>query len=186
MLTIPLVFFCFVFSEQIIILLYTDKYIESTIIFRINLFVLLAQMLGYGYIPLAMGRTKAIMLGNALRATFTVAGSFFLIKYLGIIGGAIVFVVGFWINAMVQLHAAKKAIKMSLREIFPWKKLCIISLLSGVAVWLSQNVMRFDLSSFNSLLIAALIYFSIMLIGLKFLGYLDIGSIRKYVNEMIR
>ena len=160
--TIPLVFFCWVFADLMITILFTEKYVAASNIWRINMFILVIQMTGYGYIPTALGKTGSILAGNVIRFAVVVPLSIILIYNYGLIGGAICFVAGFWINALIQLVASKKAIKSSVRMFMPWLILIKILVISALASLILLYVRNIGLSCLPTITIGAIIYFPIV------------------------
>jgi len=183
LLTVPLLVFGWVFAEEIISILFTEKYVASANIWRINLFNLVIQMLAYGYIPTALGKTKSILLGNSLRAAVVVPVSLILVPSIGIIGGAIAFLIGFWLNGLIQLFAGQRAIHLSLKEFLPWKRIGIIIIVSIAPVFPVSFISYCELSKLPSLLIAGVSYFTVVILMFQQIGYLDFGEIKKLLRR---
>lgn len=182
-ITVPVTCFCYVYAERIITFLFTAKYVASADILRVNLLILFMQMLGYGYIPRALGKTKAILIATIARAILTVPLSFLLITKLGLIGGAISFVAGFWLSGIIQLRAARKAIGVTTSEFLPWGKLLTIFVSSATPAFILPYVLRLELSNFGTLLTAALIYFTVVGIAFKFMGYIQIREFKNILKQ---
>lgn len=178
LLTVPVVIFAWVFAKEIISILFTSKYVASATIWRINLFTLIMQMLAYGYIPTAMGKTREIFFGNGVRAIMVIPISYIMVTKFGIFGGGVAFVVGFWANGLIQLFASKKAINISLLEFLPWKKLLVIFIVSIIPALLVYNTNHLELSNILTLLIAGSVYFPIVAIAFWQIGYLNIAEIK--------
>lgn len=121
--TIPIVTFCCIYAPHIISLLYTPRYIQAADLWRLSMMVLLIQMLGFGYIPKALGRTGAIFAGNIARFAVSVPLAIVLITELGLIGGVIAFVAGFWANALIQLRECKVSLNATIGTLLPWNRL---------------------------------------------------------------
>lgn len=171
--TIPLVSFCIAFAPEIIAFLFTAAYAESANIWRVNLLILPVQMVGYGYVPRALGRTKAILTGNALRASVVVVLSLVLVSRVGLLGGAISFVIGFWANAVAQLWATKAGLQLPFGQLLPWPELLEIVLLGGPLVLLVKWAASQQASTSAALLLGGFAYFTIQLVLLKGRGHLD-------------
>ena len=177
-ITVPLVVFCLVFAKSIIVMLFTDKYLASVSVFRINLFVLLIQMTLYGAVPKATGKTKAIFVGNLIRAMFLVPVSYVLLKQFGLIGGALAFVLAFWLNAVFQLRSAQKSMSASLPELLPWKHIGIVSIISIAAVMLVLPIASLRTSPLELLLLAGAAYAAVVLFLFRVVGYLNRSTLR--------
>ena len=182
-ITVPVTCFCYVYAERIITFLFTAKYVASSDILRVNLLILFMQMLGYGYIPRALGKTKAILIATILRAILTVPLSFLLISRLGLIGGAISFVAGFWLSGIIQLHAARRAIEVTTSEFLPWGKLLTIFVSSATPAVILPYVLRLEMSNFATLLTAALVYFAVVGTVFKLMGYIQIREFRNILKR---
>ncbi len=182
-ITIPVLFFCFFSANQIITVLFTEKYILSVNIWRINLLILLIQMLGYGYIPRATGKTRAILTGNIVRFVVVVPLSFLLITKIGLLGGAISFVIGYWLNAIIQLYSGKNILKVKINNFLPWNKLLTILIISIFPALLLPYIAKLEMSNINTLLMGAGIYFPIITIALKFTGFININEIKTILTK---
>ena len=98
-----------------------------------------------------------------MRAAFVVPISYLLVSKMGILGGAIAFVAGFWLNGLIQLFAGQKAISLSFKELLPWKKLFVIGTVSIIPALLVYHTKRFGLHNLPTLAVAGSVYFSIVL-----------------------
>lgn len=145
-LTIPTVVLCFVMAHPIITLLFGDQYVAGVKIFRIFLLVLLVQMLGYGYIVRGYAKTTIIFLANLAKMIFTVSVGYLLIKHFGIIGAAVTFLLGFVINAAIQLFKSKQILEVGWSEFLPWKDFALIASLSALPALGPFLLCRMDLS----------------------------------------
>lgn len=145
-LTIPTVVLCFVMAHPIITLLFGDQYVAGVKIFRIFLLVLLVQMLGYGYIVRGYAKITIIFLANLAKMIFTVSVGYLLIKHFGIIGAAVTFLLGFVINAAIQLFRSKQILEVSWSEFLPWKDFALIASLSALPALGPFLLCRMDLS----------------------------------------
>ena len=145
--------------------------------------IFLVQMLGYAYIPRALGRTREILIGNILRMVTVIVLSYFMITKIGLVGGAISFVLGFWINAIVQLYAGKKAIGATVKSFLPWKKLMFIFISSIIPATILYYIVTLDMSAIGCLIIGILYYFTVMAVLFKFFGYLDIAEFRTILRK---
>jgi len=186
MVTIPVVVFCFAFADEIITILFTEKYLASANILRINLLILLVQMTSYGSMLRAMGKTKVILLANSISAGFVIPASFLLINRFGLHGAAVSVVVGFWLNALIQLGAGRRSVNVSIREFLPWKNITVILTVSVIPACLLWCVSRLELPSLVILLFVAPIYFGTIFLSLKAIGYLDIAWLSEFLPGPIR
>ncbi len=185
LVTVPMVFFCYTFAEQIITLLFTEKYLLSANIWRINMMVLLIKMAGHGYIPMALGKTRAILTANIIRFVLIVPLSFLLITKFGILGGAIAFVSGFWLNAIIQLYIGKRALNVTISKFFPWRRVMSIFIICAIPALLMLYIANLGMSNVSTLIVGGLIYFTVIVIIYKLLGYINISDLKSILRPSI-
>ncbi len=135
-LLIPTVCFAMVYAEEILTLLYTKKYAIGANIFRVNLLCLIIFMTEFGRIPQALGNTKSVFLSNLVRSCVAICLVLVLIPQFGLIGGAISFVIALGVSSVIQLIVSKKLLRLTFRELLPWKRLLNISIISSTVVTL--------------------------------------------------
>ncbi len=176
--TIPLVCFSFVFATEITGILYTDRYLAAANIWRINMLILVVQMLGFGTIPTALGKTRAILAGNLARFLLAVPCSVILIIKFGLMGGAVAFVLGFWADATVQLLAGKKALRATLAELLPWAEMGRIAVISLLPALFLPTLSGLGLHRLSTILLGALVYFPLVGVGLILTGTLQTKDFR--------
>jgi len=174
--TLPLILFCATMGDQIISILYTDTYISASNIWRINMLILLTQMLGYGYIPTAIGKTKSILLANTARCALVIPLSIFLVLKLGLIGGAISYVCGFWVESLIQLETTRKSIGSKMLNLLPFSKILHIFIISAVPLLFLIVLLQMELNNILTVLIGAVIYFPVVAIVLVFSKTIDIDK----------
>ena len=170
--TIPLISFFIIQADEIFVILFTDLYVESANVFRVIILTLLIQMLGYGYILRAFGKTKKILIAKIYRTSLSLVVGYFLIKNFGIVGAAFTFLFSYSINAIIQLKHTKKLLNVSLINYLPWLdfiKLFSISLLPGIIIFFISS---YDLPSIMLIILNGLIYFGLVIILLYKFDYL--------------
>lgn len=181
--TVPVVFFCCTVAVPIITLLYTEKYVAAVNVWRINMIILFVQMLGFGLVPSAFGKTRTILMGNVVRFVVAVSLSVVLIAKLGIVGGAISFVLGFWANALVQLAAVKRALGVSIWKFLPWARMGQIVIIGAVPA-----VFLFYLSSLGfcnvvTILIGAAVYFPVVALLFLLTGVIRVKEFKGFSGK---
>lgn len=124
----------FVFSSDIISFFYSEKYVthESIIIFRIYTFILLFRAIYWGIILNASGKTKFIFYSSVITLLFNLIGNIVFFYIFGFIGPAISTLMVTAIMNYVQLMFTTSVIKVSIRDIFPWKNILRIILTMSV------------------------------------------------------
>ncbi len=176
--TVPLVCFSFVFAVEITGILYTDKYLAAANLWRVNMLILLVQMLGFGTIPTALGKTRAILAGNLSRFLLAVPCAVILVINFGLMGGAVAFVLGFWADATVQLMAGKKALQVTLAELLPWAEMGRIVLICLLPALFLPYLSALELHRLSVVLLGAVAYFPLVAAGLILTGTLHTRDFR--------
>lgn len=176
--TIPIVIFFIIYASQVISILYTDRYLQAANLWRLNMMVLIIQMTGFGYIPKAMGRTGSIFIGNVARFIVSVPLSIYLIVEMGLVGGVIAFVVGFWANALIQLQACKTSIKASLASFLPWEQLLRVMLISLLPASILPFISRLSANHFIQVSCGAIWFFPTVVVLLFACKIIEIDDIR--------
>ena len=136
-ITLPILTFFIIEADYFFIFLFTETYVDSANVFRIIVLTLLIQMLGYGYVLRAFGKTKKILISKIYRTTLSLLVGYFLIRSFGIIGAALTFLFSYFVNAIIQLIYAKKLLQVTWLDNLPWKhftKLILISIVPGIII----------------------------------------------------
>ena len=183
-ITIPVIFFFIIQAKEIFIVLFTNSYVDSANVFRIIVLTLLIQMLGYGYVLRAFGKTKKILIAKIYRTTLSLLVGYFLIKNFGIIGAALTFLFSYFINAIIQLIATKKLLKVSLKEYLPWldfAKLLGISIIPSIIIIYTTSL---NWPTVQILFFNALIYFGVLILLLHYCNYLKKFGYEKILKNI--
>ena len=132
------------FAPQIMTVLYSEKYLPGTNVFRIYSLVLLFRTTYYGMVLNALGKTRTILRASIATMVSNLVLDYVLYKLLGLMGPAIATLLSVGIMNMYQLYLTKKYIKVKFTDIYPLgKMLRILALNAGLAVvfYLVQQVL---------------------------------------------
>ena len=125
---IPAFFGLWIFSEQIVTLLYTDKFIESAKFLKVFAFSYLIFLMPYGAIPRATGKTKAIfnlaLIFGILSVSFVsiAAINFSAIEVL------IVSLIFKFFSRFAGLIYSSRVMKWKIKDMIPWQPLFKITI----------------------------------------------------------
>lgn len=122
----------FTFAPDVITLLYSDKYLEGVNVFRIYAILLLLRCTYFGMILNATGRTKFIFYSSMVSLGLNVVFNYFFFKMLGLIGPAVATLLSQLTINIIQLIFSARIINVTFLEIFPWKKIGIITFVNLV------------------------------------------------------
>ncbi|MFO7660227.1 MAG: oligosaccharide flippase family protein [Candidatus Cloacimonadaceae bacterium] len=114
----PLFVFCFVFATQIIELLYSAKYLDSVLYFRIYLFTIPLRIATYGLLFQVFNRTKFIFIISTFTLMLNTALSLILISLYGLKGPAISTVIVTYLTVTAYLILIKTKLRINLTDLF--------------------------------------------------------------------
>ncbi len=133
---IPIFAYLLFFSKEFILILFSEKYVESVAIFRIYLFFLPIRILIYGPILSALGRQKIYMLVSFLDLTLNLTLGIILVKVIHIIGPAVAVVASTYIEAFLMLFFISRILGSKLNQLLPIKFLLMLFLSTFASVFL--------------------------------------------------
>jgi len=151
LLLFPLCIFLMIFSRDVMVLLYSEKYASSALVFAIYLMMLPMRIGQYGALLRAMGRSDLIFWISIIRLVAAVIVGVLFIRLLGLPGPAVAYVMLSYLSVLVYLFISCRLTRTSFARVMPWRGLARVMLLSiaaGVAtipahLWISMPLMRF-------------------------------------------
>lgn len=127
--SLPIILIVFVFAKPLLLLLFTEKYIESVPFFQVYILTFVIAMLGAGTILRAINKTKMSLIAYALSALVFIPATYFLIRQYGMwgaMGGALI---GNMLPRFIQIFIEMRLMNCSLSEYFPIKKILSVLLI---------------------------------------------------------
>lgn len=184
--SIPAIVLVSLYAERIIVLFFTDKYIEAVPLFRIYILTFLIFMLGAGLILRATDRTIYSLKAYFYSSLVTLPLTYFLIKFYGLWGGLISAILSIVTPKTVQLFMEMKLLNSNVFSYFPWKKffhIALIALVSIIPFVLIENY--FEYGDVVAALFGVLYLVIVSLLEIKFgLFVFDGISIRGIVKRL--
>jgi O-antigen/teichoic acid export membrane protein len=127
-------------SQELMILLFSRKYIDSTYPFIVYLFVLPMRVVIFAAVLRAMSQTRPIMIGAVLALAVNTVLGVGLLKLLGTGGMGLLIpagasVISQYLSAWYLLHMIKKVSGVPIGQLLPWGplgKLLALSIAAGV------------------------------------------------------
>ncbi len=134
----PVMCFFMIFANDFIHVMFTNKYSESVLPFRIYLLFLPVRIVNYGSAFIALGQSKKIMYRSFFSLLISVILCYFFVAYWGVNGAAIAIVVTlyFW-TTPYNWHKLSKAFCCKFWDILPLRRvgfIFLLSLLIGIIV----------------------------------------------------
>ena len=171
-IVMPLFFFFLLYAPDLIVTLFSQKYLASTSPFRVYMLILPLRIAQYGVLLLSMGATKAVLFGAAGDFVVKFGLSLALIRPLGYMGPAAAAVCSTWLQVFYYLYVAKRILGVGFRKILPWGRLARTCVIGAVACGFSYPVRLSPLDPFPRLLVAASVFAAVYLL----LSYLFAGD----------
>lgn len=123
-------FTLFVFAPEVMTILYSEKYVSGSSVFRVYSLLLMLRCTYFGMILNTNGHTKFIFY-SSLGSLVLNLGLNYLFYYLfGFIGPAIASLISQFIVDILQLVWSAKLLKIRFTSIFPWRRLAAVLLLN--------------------------------------------------------
>jgi O-antigen/teichoic acid export membrane protein len=190
----PITVFLIMFSEDTIILLFSEKYLASTPVFVIYLLITPMRIVQYGVILRAIGRSELILWISIGRLVFDIGLGIAAALVIGFLGPAIEYVVMAYVMAGTYLLVIVKITKINFSKIMPWSglvKIMTISICAGVAalpvlLWIKMPLLRLSIGGicYSLAYVALLIIFR--LLSLKTLQALGLSQYHRWVSYVQR
>ncbi len=163
---LPVFSYLLFFSNEFIVILFSEKYVESAEIFRIYIFFLPVRILLYSPILSALGKQKIYMFISLIDLALNFSLGLLLLKIIGLKGPAMAVVLSTYIETSLMLYFILKTLEIKLWDIFPAR-----FLISVLAISLSIAIFCYLIGSFISTvnlrfvltgLLFSLIYFALV------------------------
>lgn len=143
---LPVMIFLLIYAENFIQVLYSNKYSESVLPFRIYLFMLPVRIVFYGAAFIALGRTKALLYRSLISLVLTAIFAYFMTQWIGYIGAAIATVIVSYIWAIpYNLFTLAKGFESKPLNIIPFKRLGLILFIALISGFPAALFTFFDL-----------------------------------------
>jgi O-antigen/teichoic acid export membrane protein len=141
----PATAFLLVAASDVIPLLFSERYLESVVIFQITLLLLPVRATQYGALLMAAGRSRLVLGGSALAVALKVALNLALIPIFGLRGAAAATVLTVYLVVIWLLLRCVKVLQVVFMQILPWgmlAKIALFSVLPAVAAFACSHAME--------------------------------------------
>lgn len=132
-----------VLAEEIISILYSEKYLAGTGVFMVINGTLFTSFTYFGMVLNATGKTKFILYSSIISLLVNIILNTLFMFLFGMIGAAIATVVSVSVIAMVQLIYSAKCLNVKVKDLMPWKKFMLCIIFCGIITyvcWLLKNI----------------------------------------------
>lgn len=160
---------CVVFANQVMLLLYSDKYISGVDVFRIYAIVLLLRMTYFGIILNAKGKTRVIFCSSIIALVINICLNYILLYCFGIIGPALSTLISIFAVNLLQLQYTAHNLKMPIVKIFPWRALVrvlMVNITVGCIIFYMYSELGLEFVSIFDFRIVCLMIIMVVVYGL--------------------
>jgi len=141
---------CIVFAPQMISILYSDKYLPGVNVFRVYSAVMLLRVTYFGMVLSSAGKTKLVLYSSIASMIINVVLNYLMYLLLGFIGPAVATFLSILLMQWFQLYRTKDILHVSMRDIFPWKRLGKIggvNIALGIVLFFAMKFANIDTSA---------------------------------------
>lgn len=188
-LVYPLAVFCFQFATPMMVLLYSEKYANSALVFQIFTLILPLRIAQYGSVLKALNRTSWILWNTLISLVVTLLLSIIFLRWLGITGPAWATVIGIYLMAGISLWQISRLLHVSFWQTYPWKQLfftMLIALLSAIPT--QFLILPRHWSAFVMLLVGSLVYgvtYFILALATRVLRRSDMDFVFEFARKLL-
>jgi len=151
-IVLPLFVWAWLWSPELIRVLFTDTYEDAVPVFRAYLAMLPLRVAVYSALLVAIGEVRVLVTGAAIDVIVNVAVSLVLASTIGLVGPAIATAFGTWVQITYYLAFVKHRMAVPLRRLLPWRDVSLAFTLSVGAMALTLAVRGWFTSEATALL----------------------------------
>jgi O-antigen/teichoic acid export membrane protein len=169
----PCCLFLIVSAPLLIPAIFSDKYIESVIIFQVYTIGMLSRISTFDIILRVIGKTRIILIAALMSIVVNITLTYSLMAMWGLIGAPIATVITLFFMRLTYLIAITQHFKISLSQVFPWGSLgksLLSAMLSTLPVFLIYTL---ELGVWIHLLLMGCAFSVSYLIIMKFINALN-------------
>lgn len=170
LLMVPLGIVMLIFSKEIMIVLYSEKYIDGSNIFGIYQLRNIFRIFLYGTIFIVLGETKKILVNTFISGIVNIILNIIFIKLFGLIGVAYATFTTLIILVLLQNYQISRILSVKLVEIYPikvWSLIIIISYFFNKSMYII--LLNFMNNNISKTLIIVMVYvLNVIIVNLLF------------------
>ena len=185
-LLFPITIGFLIFAPDLMAILFSSKYIDSTSIFRIYLLVTFVRVTQYSSLLQAMGKTNLMLITSIIGLVANLIFSVVSVPLMGLNGPAWANVATVYLWAVIYLIIIHKLLKIPFSIIMPWKqlfKLLLVSILAGGVV---LPIYLFELNSIFRLCLGSSVFLLIYLLLLLAFKIISTNSLLEVFHILKR
>lgn len=184
---LPSMVFLFLFADPLIRLIYSEKYMDSVLPFRLYLLILPVRIVYFGSALMALGKTRIVMYRSLLGLLVNLVLSILFVQMWGYIGAVIATLAAlYFCNVLINLKAISTGFECRMIEVLPLAELLKMfawCLISGLLLFLLNRMIFQELPSLVSLILCCSLYIPLTLTGFSFLNVMPLKIWKKQVHN---
>lgn len=188
LILVPVFFMLMFVAEDFIVAVYSDRYLESTVPFRIYLLLLLFRIINTDSPLIASGQSKKVMIRTMISLSLNFVLNIVLVKNIGYNGAAIstVSIIFLWSFPYTLYHVSRIA-GLKVVQVYPFKEVGKITLISlaAASVFLLRSLLM-DYPPVVRFIGLGGVYTVLVAVLLDRFKMIDLASIVKGVLAKIR
>jgi len=144
-LIFPIMALLLVVAPEFIRLLFSEKYLASTLYFRIYLLSLLVRVTTFSAVLLALGQSSVLVRYSFYMLVVNGILNFIFLQWLGLAGPALATVIALYALGILQLRRISRSFSLRASEIFPWKPLLrafLVAIGAGIVAAVPSLLLR--------------------------------------------
>ena len=130
----------FTYAEDVMTLLYSEKYLPGLPVFRVYTLVLLLRCTYFGIILNAKGKTKDIFYASIASLTLNAVLNPLMYRTLGMVGPALATLLSIFVVQQWQLFRTAKYTGVPYSQVFPYKRIAVITGINAVLAGLFYGI----------------------------------------------
>lgn len=121
----------FVYAEEAMTILYSEKYLPGVDVFRVYTLNLLLRCTYFGIVLNAFGKTKKIFFCSLISLGLNIILNPLFYWIFGMIGPAIATFLAIFLVLLLQLKMTSKITNIAFCKVFPWRSIMLLTLLNA-------------------------------------------------------
>ena len=186
LVTIPVVIFLGLLAKSIIILLFTNQYINSVPVYRIFLLIIMIHILNPSVVLRACKKTKTIFISHLFSMITAIILSYILIQNYGMIGGAVSFILSSLVRTLIQVKKVKEILSLSLLSLLPWHNMLKIFLFSLIAAIIPIIIVNQSMNEFMTIIFSGIGFALILLSFYFYTGIIKHQKVIEFARSVVR
>lgn len=189
MILFPIMLFLMALAPEVISVVFSEKYLASSVPFRIYLLLIPVRITHFGALIMAAGKSHWILFKSLSSVLINLILSLLFIRWLGYLGPAIATITTIYLwNVNLNVYLISRLYKQRATRLFPWSKLATLSILAFLPVlviWLLKRSIPVD-SRILAILFSLIIYLPSYLLLLIWSGFISTGDLKSMVVSVRR